>query len=825
MKSRRTRNDWIEIIEEEVRALPELQPSKSSGLHRRAIERWRAEGSTSPVVAPQRFHAFRARPLGRAGWLGAAGVVALLYVTMTSRPGHKPIRPSAIPLVRQPSAPVLPRSATGSVGRASAEVGRGAQSPARHPIRSRIPRPRASIVRDGIAANPAPGRLERSGPPAVRRATASTGARAERDDFVWVPPPRLVDDSGRQIPAALASYQRETAVVDARLTREVTLRQKAAALSDLCDHLRAETGIDLAAGASVADEKVTVLCAKRPLREIMRQLSRPFGYAWLRNGKAGEYRYELVQDLRSQLLEEELRNRDRNAALLALHDEMERYRPYLDLSPDEALARVATATPAEQPLLSHLAGKGWGPVQLYFRLSPSDLAALRGGQALTFAQEPTGEQRPLPPEVARGTLQSRREVRLRDDPDNPDRPKFGNAQELPDGVPPVSYPRARARVSLRLGHSELGQYTMDGSSTVAVGTQGTSNRGDLASGLSPAVRNPQNALQTRRWSREAALRARVTVMPQPSGRAASPAGVASRPTSEVKVSSADVLEALHRASGLPIVADAYTRLYPTGQVSPRNAVLFDALNALSDTMRLHWKWDKEGGWLQFRSASYYDDRLKEVPNRLLNGWSAARRQQGGLSLDNLTEIAQLTDTQLNSDVMAEGARESFDLQEWDLTRRGFREHLRYLAGLTPEQRRRTMSEAGLPFGQLSLGQQQQLMTHLGNRLPSLDALSELTIRVVYLQPGEFQWVQPGMSDWQGPERAWPANFFSLPTARERTREAVLQAARRIDPQADPAQIRPTELWLAVSYRRVDAKTGQLSEWGFAGTDRGGRVNW
>src|SRR5206468_11775756 len=49
------------------------------------------------------------------------------------------------------------------------------------------------------------------------------------------------------------------------------------ALSDLCDRLRADTGIQLVAGKSVADEKVTVFCEKQPLREMMRQLSRPFG--------------------------------------------------------------------------------------------------------------------------------------------------------------------------------------------------------------------------------------------------------------------------------------------------------------------------------------------------------------------------------------------------------------------------------------------------------------------------------------------------------------------------------------------------------------------
>src|SRR5205807_3804272 len=135
------------------------------------------------------------------------------------------------------------------------------------------------------------------------------------------------------------------------------------------------------------------------------------------------YRYELVQDLRSQLLEEELRNRDRNAALLALDREMCQYRKYLNLSPDEALARAATARPEEKKLLERYAGQGWGAVQLYFRLSPNELAALRAGQTLTFAAPgpeqgggpeihigagmnfslaPETHPQPLPADVARG---------------------------------------------------------------------------------------------------------------------------------------------------------------------------------------------------------------------------------------------------------------------------------------------------------------------------------------------------------------------------------------------------------------------------------------
>src|SRR5438045_3129269 len=164
-----------------------------------------------------------------------------------------------------------------------------------------------------------------------------------KDDFVRIPFPRLASTSDRQIAQAAESYKREAAIVDPRLSHEVTCAFKATALSDLCDGLRSDTGIQLTAGPSVADEKVTLFCEKMPLRDVMRQLSRPFGYAWLRSKKeGGEYRYELVQDLKSQLLEEELRNQDRNAALVDMEQEAKRYRPYLDLSPEEALARAAT---------------------------------------------------------------------------------------------------------------------------------------------------------------------------------------------------------------------------------------------------------------------------------------------------------------------------------------------------------------------------------------------------------------------------------------------------------------------------------------------------
>jgi hypothetical protein len=684
--------------------------------------------------------------------------------------------------------------------------------------------------------------------------------------------------TGRSTSAA-APEKREAAITDSRLTRKVTLAFKGTALSDLCDHLRAETDIALTAGRSVADEKVTLFCRETPLRDIMRQLSRPFGYTWLRStlntqrstldgsgpsverrasSVTPEYRYELVQDLRSQLLEEELRSRDRNAALLALDREMEAYRKYLGLSPDAALERARTAPPEEKKLLQRLAGTGWGAVQLYFRLSPTDLSALRAGQALTFSVPAAAEeevaapgvhigagmrfglapervQQPLPPEVARGVLQSLRDTRIlirgdtlsigttRRVPDNPPQP---------EGLPPAAVPQARPIVTLRLNASERGQLTLEGGAGVSVRIGANSsgqqmNSADLALGVSPTVLKPDNATANARLAREPSLQRHVTVKDvrrQASGvsqevRQQAP-GLgqigrtdASRLTPDVfqKVTTADVLEALHRATGTPIVADFYTRLYRPEEVAVRDRPLFEALNQLADTMRLRWAPD--GEWLQFRSTSFFQDRLKEVPNRLLERWAASRREHGALTLDDLVEIAQLSDAQLDSAPMAEGARLCFGLDEWDLTRNeNLRPHLRFLAELTPTQRQQALSAAGAPFAQMTLPQQQAFIAlALGPRsdqLQSLDQFNGATLRVAYSVPGWFELAVPG----QGAGGAATAgSVHRTSPIRERTREAALQAARRLDPQTDAAQIIPTQLTLTILHTLRDPATGAPME--------------
>jgi hypothetical protein len=670
------------------------------------------------------------------------------------------------------------------------------------------PRPSGSIVDDITYVNRAPERASRRWAirsPAGWDGTEAKASRVVRapDDFIRIPFPRLATTADQQVAAAAESYKREAAIVDPRLAREVTLQQKATALSDLCERMRSDTGIHLEAGASVADEKVTIFCEKMTLREVMRQLSRPFGYTWIRSGKQEEYKYELVQDLRSQLLEEELRNRDRDEALLSLEREIEKYRPYLSLSPDEVLARARTAPPAEKKVLEELGGGhpglglAWGVTQMYFRLASRQLAALRAGEELRFSQEPKSGELPLPPDVARGVLQSWRTWRLI-------RTKDGYSQSDendPHGVPLVSVPEARAQVGVRLKQTELGQFGLYGVvGYVAPGSWHFKNRGPYAVGVNPKTLEPENAVINAKLAQDPSLRPRVSVQLQPSCNlsSGSPSHRAGLPEAEgeqpePKVTTADVLEALHRATGMPIVADFYTRLYKPDAVSLKNRPLFDTLNQLCDTMRLHW--NKEAGargasaWLQFRSTTYYHDRLKEVPNRLLTRWAAARRAHGVLTLDDLVEIAQLPDAPLNASSMAEGARECWGLKEWDLARDEIiLANLRFLAQLTPAQREETQSTSGLPFTKMSLAQQQAFFNR---RVPgqldlhSLEELSGTVLRVVYTQPGWFEWAPPLNQTLRWAVRSAPGRegkWLLVPPVKERTRETAVQALRRIDPE-------------------------------------------
>ena len=601
-----------------------------------------------------------------------------------------------------------------------------------------------------------------------------------KDDFVRIPLPRLADgDLGPALAAAEKEYAEQAKVVDTRLFRKVTLRLKAASLAEFCTEMKTQTGVELRPARGLDEEKVTALVKGQRARDVMRAVSRLFGYYWGRTGTADNFQYDLEQDLRSQLAEEELRNRDANAALLAMDTEMQKYRPYLSLPFDQLEKRFHNSDGEEHKLLFMLVvGGGWAPAQLYARLSPVERAALAAGQELVYSVDAADPARRLPAEW-REALTRSTGFDLSD-------------HEATDEPPQVT------QVRLQVDRSELGQVSLSRHFAIRYPKSRASSSSEraIATGRSLSALKPDNATLNAALKEQPLFKRVVTVKPQvscPRFRVPRPPDSLSDRRWTSHVTSADVWEAVHDATGMNIVADAYTRLHPQSRAVVQDQPLFDVLCREGDLLDSRWKQD--GEFLLCRSTSYFWDKLKEVPTRLLRHWSADRQANGGLPLADFLEIGGLTDQQLGSRWVADAAAHCWDLPEWDaigggsLDERFTRTDARFVALLTPKQLEQAQTRDGLVPAELTPRQQrafvevvatrQRAMERQNGEEPHFPRVSAITLE--YVPAGWYLWrPSDGIDRVVSPDQ--PPNFSG------RDPKQVLAAVRRFFPNAKLEEI-------------------------------------
>lgn len=601
---------------------------------------------------------------------------------------------------------------------------------------------------------------------------------AVRDDFVRIRLPQLATADLKSPAAAEAArqYEKEARVVDSRLFRKVTLALKAASLEDLCAEMSRQTGVALRASRGTADEKVTVFVDERPAREVMREVARLFGFFWGRVGEEGSYKYDLEQDLRAQLAEEEMRRRDLDAALLQLDDTMGRFRPYVNLDLKELEAAAARAKGPEKERIQQFLNKR-APILVYHHLSPADRAGLLNGQMVRFVRDSADPDHRLPQEWY----------------------PYGAADGQIEGG--AGGPGAKPFVGLSIDRSEAGELRLlvsEGGATEGGPGGGTwggvTSLVPLATGKSPSTADPQNAVLNRPLRASPAFLHAVSFEAKPScpwfqpdelGKHPAPAPTPEDEINGIRephVTSADVWEAIHRASHMDIVADAYSRYYPAASFSCRNVPLFDALCRAGDTLGA--RWHKDGDYLLCRSTGFFWDKLKEVPNRFLKRWSADRGR-GPLALDDLLEMSTLSDTQLNSETSGKVIEHCWGLDEWANVGRGFfregidcselRPYARFYASLS-EPQRRLAETRGVGADDLLPAQADALRRLLEAKGPGLPRGARL--RVDYAPAGAYVWAPH--ADLR--ERS------ALPVAWGRTADEALAAARKIRPDLPPDQV-------------------------------------
>ena len=270
------------------------------------------------------------------------------------------------------------------------------------------------------------------------------------------------------------------------------------------------------------------------------------------------------------------------------------------------------------------------------------------------------------------------------------------------------------------------------------------------------------------------------------------------------VTPADVWEELHRQTGLPIVADAYTHLYSLDKLTQRAVSLFDALCRDSDAMNIRWK--KDGDFLQCRSMTFFWDKRKEVPARLLARWQKEGLQKDGMPLQDVLEMAQLSDDQLDAEAVAEGARECWNLPEWALvgpgatkravrSRSESRDHARLLAKIPTLQLEEAAKPGGLLMSTLPIALKEEWETYLLQQFhwePVM--LVGMRLHVDYVPRDHYMWV-PKVRDTPTDREL----LEKMSVVSDRTREGALAAARRIYSDAEAEDIRLTSGVLAVTY--------------------------
>lgn len=641
--------------------------------------------------------------------IGALGLAGIAFYTMrpkTTEPAPAPVQigqvterpqpignPTPAPIVPGPSTPSVPPVRQRSLKRPTtrrltAVPPRALATPQKSPIRPMLPTQHRIANRGIVPVLPQPASpvddLRFLNPPAVdqtahQQEQALLRSVAGGDDFITVPVPPIAAANENGNRAALEAVQREQAIVDARLVRPMTLAAKSMPFGELCAQLTKETGITFTATRRVADDEVTLYCTNRPLRSVMREIARHFGFEWRRTGTEPEFEYELGQSLGRQLYEEKLRQQDRDAMLVQLEEGARSLQKLMELTPEQQEARIKEL----EPLLkdNKAAFEEWSHLYLlkqggqtvlprFLQLSPEELSQLRSGDTYQWDLMPGGK--------LSDSVRRQAEFAFLD----------------PSGRPLVPGPITSLIGTLQLERKE-GQWTLRG----GFQRNGTGLGLPLAVATSPALEKIDNAARNKAIAKAPELQKLVSLYVAASCQLKRhPYPEFDEFTEGPRITAADALEAFHKATGRDIIGDQFLRL--SSPITLEKKTLFQVLCSVGDNLKLHA--GQSEGWLTFRTPDFYTARLQQVPRPMRERWAESRRKNNGkLSIHELAEMGSLPTACLDSSQVAQSMQARYGLEEWPLVRsERARPHWNFLHQLTPEQREQAASEAGLAYSDL-----------------------------------------------------------------------------------------------------------------------------
>jgi hypothetical protein len=180
-------------------------------------------------------------------------------------------------------------------------------------------------------------------------------------------------------------------------------------------------------------------------------------------------------------------------------------------------------------------------------------------------------------------------------------------------------------------------------------------------------------------------------------------------------SPSELVASLSDASDFAMVADITK--YCATPAFKKDSTLRKSLDTISIDSH-YYNWNRNDKVIELWDVSWYEKRLGRIPNAMRERLRKKMRETGTLEIDELAEIASLTDEQFRWSISEDNILRYavFDIHDK-------RDYLKMYASLTPSQRSMMFSDAGLAYESLTADQKQSALKLLaGENSPLLDNL-------------------------------------------------------------------------------------------------------
>jgi beta-lactamase regulating signal transducer with metallopeptidase domain len=533
------------------------------------------------------------------------------------------------------------------------------------------------------------------------------------------------------------------------LAKPVTYTETKIPLGELMAKMSADTGVKLAAAADVADEPVAVVVKDLRARGLLEQLAEMLDYQWARHGKEGAWRYEIGQDVAGKQREEKLREADWAEVDRRFQEELKRLLTAPELSPAEirrledeeeeagqklrgftnpALRDAFLSSPQERERRRRQAVASWQstPInralkQFLKGVTPAQWEAMRQGDPIRFSTDPQPGELPLPEAIAqklRSSEPSEYPAGRQIYPNNPDvdaEIRQREKQEQEEWGSATGY-----RVTLRLGPAPIPPGARTGPS-LSLSVDAAPFRGgapvdpiEAAHREWPHIGINIGPIEAEQWGDENTPARAAALAQDPVLSARKPFKPVTKPQpapgwgpDAIKVwRLSDLLPEVARTYGINLIGDAYWSA-PIVSVprlaSPTPLPLYTLLDRMT-APRYHW--ERRGPLVRLRSRTWYFDRPREIPLRLVRRWVALEEQQGALPLEEyVRSLAPLRDDQLQGFWIASESA-AFPPAISDLSGIYYSRHALHLyASLTPGQQQALWDGKTIPVADLLPAQQ------------------------------------------------------------------------------------------------------------------------